>query len=1165
MLRSGILLLVANLAVLAFGAAPQPDAQLAVSPNPPARPLGWDAPVQITNDDNNDSLAGNGWQVTADVNGNVHVVWVQSPKSSPRNNGVFWKMWDQTGSWSVAKRISPANSFQTDCCYPSIATDSSGNVWFAWTATSVNLSQQRIYVCRWSQSSGVGALDSCSDEGLYNRSPVVQCFRDTVHVLWLGNVGGSGGSYPLEHRAKQIDAGPGQWTPVDILTPTMTSDAATSPGLSVGKDNRLHAVWLSGSPVQVRYRSRIGGVWFPVESCSVTSNVKYDPTVAVDTGGVIHVAWRQLESFGYCQQYYDYRLPAGGWLTTPIRVVGINGEQFAPRISCDHWGNVDLVWYGIAGTSWEIFYCRRTPPGSFSSPILLNVAPHTTPVRPSAASCLYGNLHVVWSDTTGGVSGSDEEIFYRRYKVAHDVGILAINPPGTDVDSVFSVVTPVCTTDNYGDVAETYPVRMRIGAFYDRSVWVSNHPPKSKLQVQFPAYSDWPRGSYYVACSLGVAGDAWFDNDTLSKSITGHVHDVQCDTISAPPEMVDSTEPALSPLVRIRNPGSEDESFSLTFGISDGYNRTLSVSVLQGDTRWFVFPAWNHRLRGNWLAACTTKLANDANRGNDVLQRPVLVRIPDVAVTGIDYPVAWVDSSDPIAPQARVRNDGSHPASFDAWFRFDSTGGLAYNQSIAVSNLSVGVETLVVFPAWPRPHRINNYVARCSVYQAGDVNRANDTLSGAFIVRYVPPPQGGIWTQMADVPPGNRLKKVKDGGALAYGLENGNDTGFVFAFKGNNTLEYYRYNTKTNVWLSRDSIPVFNRAKKKKSVKKGAALTMTTGGLVYAVKGNNTYDLWEYDPARPPGARWTQKADVPTGSRALKEGTGLVAVHDAVGNADYLYLLKGSATTEFYRFDVVGNAWTTLTSPPATGFRNGSCITWDGGDSIFVLRGSTDEFYVYSIAGRSWQPRRALPLTLPGGTRRKKVKDGAGLAYCTRIVYALKGGGTNEFWTYKCDSQDWLVDNPMQPSPMNKTVKGGGALVYAHSRYALYALRGNNTPEFWMYTSRTLGTGGLPLPADGASGDIQERSAVLSLRSELSIAPNPFSDATAIHYSLPRPGTVRLKLYDVSGRLITVLASGYHGAGTSDFELRASDLPKGVYLLRLESRGLDLDQKLVVE
>ena len=172
-----------------------------------------------------------------------------------------------------------------------------------------------------------------------------------------------------------------------------------------------------------------------------------------------------------------------------------------------------------------------------------------------------------------------------------------------------------------------------------------------------------------------------------------------------------------------------------------------------------------------------------------------------------------------------------------------------------------------------------------------------------------------------------------------------------------------------------------------------------------------------------------QKSDVPTGSKRVKEGTGAVAV--AVGGVDYIYLLKGSGTFEFYRYNLNTDVWdTSLPSAPsgASGktFKNGSCLTYDGGDTIYALKGSYNEFFAYSISARTWATRETLPRICPPGTSKKKVKDGAGIAVVGRALYALKGGNTNEFWMYARDDRRW---SPAAQMPtVTKKVKGGGAL-----------------------------------------------------------------------------------------------------------------------------------------
>ena len=127
------------------------------------------------------------------------------------------------------------------------------------------------------------------------------------------------------------------------------------------------------------------------------------------------------------------------------------------------------------------------------------------------------------------------------------------------------------------------------------------------------------------------------------------------------------------------------------------------------------------------------------------------------------------------------------------------------------------------------------------------------------------------WTPMLSVPPGAKLKAVNDGGALAYGKEPGNDTAFVYASRGT-TVRILPYNTTGNTWLALESINAYNRVMKKKTVKKGSSLVMAGDGKIYATKGNGTYDWWQYDPAKPWGMRWEQKADVPTSFKGVSRG-----------------------------------------------------------------------------------------------------------------------------------------------------------------------------------------------------------------------------------------------------------------------------------------------------
>jgi len=63
--------------------------------------------------------------------------------------------------------------------------------------------------------------------------------------------------------------------------------------------------------------------------------------------------------------------------------------------------------------------------------------------------------------------------------------------------------------------------------------------------------------------------------------------------------------------------------------------------------------------------------------------------------------------------------------------------------------------------------------------------------------------------------------------------------------------------------------------------------------------------------------------------------------------------------------------------------------------------------------------------------------------------------------------------------------------------------------------------------------------------------PNPFSFSTQIKYILPESGNVNLEVFDMSGKLIQVLAGGQQSAGEHTLTWNAHNYAKGVYIIKL--------------
>ena len=76
--------------------------------------------------------------------------------------------------------------------------------------------------------------------------------------------------------------------------------------------------------------------------------------------------------------------------------------------------------------------------------------------------------------------------------------------------------------------------------------------------------------------------------------------------------------------------------------------------------------------------------------------------------------------------------------------------------------------------------------------------------------------------------------------------------------------------------------------------------------------------------------------------------------------------------------------------------------------------------------------------------------------------------------------------------------------------------------------------------------------------------PNPFNPSTIIAFDIPQTSNVRLAVYDVLGREVTVLASGQFTAGRHSITFNASNLASGIYLYQLQAGSFVQTRKLLL-
>ncbi|RKY55220.1 MAG: hypothetical protein DRP93_03750 [Candidatus Neomarinimicrobiota bacterium] len=76
--------------------------------------------------------------------------------------------------------------------------------------------------------------------------------------------------------------------------------------------------------------------------------------------------------------------------------------------------------------------------------------------------------------------------------------------------------------------------------------------------------------------------------------------------------------------------------------------------------------------------------------------------------------------------------------------------------------------------------------------------------------------------------------------------------------------------------------------------------------------------------------------------------------------------------------------------------------------------------------------------------------------------------------------------------------------------------------------------------------------------------PNPFNPSFTVPFTISRAQEIDIKLYDMSGKIVANVASGYYTAGSYKINVDCNHLGSGVYLLRTIVNGKQSTQKMLL-
>ena len=217
-------------------------------------------------------------------------------------------------------------------------------------------------------------------------------------------------------------------------------------------------------------------------------------------------------------------------------------------------------------------------------------------------------------------------------------------------------------------------------------------------------------------------------------------------------------------------------------------------------------------------------------------------------------------------------------------------------------------------------------------------------------------------------------------------------------------------------------------------VARGDSLAFIDGEL-YFTRARSTGDFYRFDMANQ---EWDRMTDVP--SAVYQPGsTGLI------GTGSSGYLLRGNSSF-FYQYNPNGSGGNWTRKPDAPGsVRNGSTVYDEANGYIYVIRGNnTSDFYRYSIASDSWSTLSSLPLN---------TTYGSSMVLNNGKIFAVRGEASNDMFVYDIASNTWTSSTTPAPDTANYSA----TLVGIDSSHALFLPAGGST-DIWKFVYPTATT-----------------------------------------------------------------------------------------------------------
>ena len=312
--------------------------------------------------------------------------------------------------------------------YPTIATDSLGNVHVAWRTSYEVLSvyYYDIYYAYWNITTGYWNKSLATDGGLSDIStpesesiyPAIAVDSyDNVHVVWDWTDGG-------ETYYAYWNSTTGYWNKSLATDGGLSNTAYPShwPAIAIDPSNNVHVAWDENlccpddDEIYYAYWNSNTGYWNKSlaagEGLSVNSGQSRKPSVAADPSGNVHIVWRD-QSDGDWEIYYAYwNSTTKFWNKSLASSGGLSDNSVDsdnPSITTDSAGNVHVVWQDLYNYGdYDVYYAYWNATTGYWNKSLaagngVSNDESEDSIRPAIATDPYKNVYITWDNYGGSI------------------------------------------------------------------------------------------------------------------------------------------------------------------------------------------------------------------------------------------------------------------------------------------------------------------------------------------------------------------------------------------------------------------------------------------------------------------------------------------------------------------------------------------------------------------------------------------------------------------------------------------------------------------------------------------------------------------------------------------------------------------------------------------